>query len=42
MTDLENDYWRKDSLLDDLDPAVVNIGSDSENSDDDDDDDQTQ
>ena len=44
VTDLENDYWRKDGLLDDLDPVVVNIGSDSEDSDynDDDDDDQTQ
>ena len=27
---LENDYWVKDGLLDDLDPVVVNVGSDSD------------
>ena len=35
---LENDYWMKDDLLDDLDPVIVSVGSDRDSSSDDDDD----
>ena len=35
---LEQEYWLKDGLLDDIDSVVINMGSDSESSDDDDDD----